>query len=335
MSSAAAPATGSTPPRRGQRRRRSAEDVAGLGRTGAGVFVAPALALIGLFLVFPAIWTIYLGMTDYRLTGFAAVDPEFVGLDNYARILGDPTFWRSLRLTLVFVLVSGIIGQSLLGFAVAWALRRITGWAKTLIETLVLAAWVVPASVASFLWIALLDRREGTLNEILGTTGMAWLIEYPMASIIVFNIWVGTAFSMLLFSSALAAVPPSQLESARMAGATGWQQLRDVVIPNIRGHILTNTLLITLWTFNTFTPYLVTAGGPNGESEIIAVYIYNTAIPGGQLGVGAAISLIMLLINLVVALGYLRVGRARGARPAEASAAEASAAEAGPTEKAP
>ncbi|ACQ80798.1 binding-protein-dependent transport systems inner membrane component [Beutenbergia cavernae DSM 12333] len=299
------------------------------------MFVAPALALIGLFLVFPAIWTIYLGMTDYRLTGFAAVDPEFVGLDNYARILGDPTFWRSLRLTLVFVLVSGIIGQSLLGFAVAWALRRITGWAKTLIETLVLAAWVVPASVASFLWIALLDRREGTLNEILGTTGMAWLIEYPMASIIVFNIWVGTAFSMLLFSSALAAVPPSQLESARMAGATGWQQLRDVVIPNIRGHILTNTLLITLWTFNTFTPYLVTAGGPNGESEIIAVYIYNTAIPGGQLGVGAAISLIMLLINLVVALGYLRVGRARGARPAEASAAEASAAEAGPTEKAP
>ncbi|WP_420111566.1 carbohydrate ABC transporter permease [Pseudactinotalea sp.] len=318
----ASAAGGGSPHRRRRLRRGAADDVAGLGLLGAGAFVAPALALIGLFLVFPALWTIYLGMTDYRLTGLQAVNPSFVGLDNYQRVLGDAAFWRSLRLTLVFVLLSGIIGQSLLGFAIAWALRRLTGWMKSVIETLVLAAWVIPASVSSFLWIALLDRRGGTLNEILGTQGTAWLIEHPMAAIIIFNIWVGTAFSMLLFSSALAAVPPSQLESARMAGAGGWQQLRDVVIPNIRGHILTNTLLITLWTFNTFTPYMVTAGGPNGASEILAVYIYNTAIPGGQLGVGAAISLIMLLINLVIALGYLRVGRARQAKPAEATAAE-------------
>ena len=114
---------------------------------------------------------------------------------------------------------------------------------------------------------------------------------------------------MQLFSSALSAVPPSQLESARMAGAAGWQQLRDVVIPNIRGHILTNTLMITLWTFNTFTPYLLTAGGPNKKTEILSVYIYRTAIPGGQLGVGAALSMIMLIINLFIALMYMRVGR--------------------------
>jgi multiple sugar transport system permease protein len=213
----------------------------------------------------------------------------------------------------VFVLGSGVIGQTLLGFSVAWSLRRLHGWAKSAIETVVLAAWVIPASVASFLWLALLDRRTGTLNGLADTPGTAWLIDYPMASIIVFNIWVGTAFSMLLFSSALDAVPPSQMESARMVGASAWQQLRDVVIPNIRAHILTNTLLITLWTFNTFNPYLLTAGGPNGESEILAVYIYRTAIPGGQLGMGAAISLIMLLINLIIALGYMRIGRARRA----------------------
>ena len=303
-------ATASTQPPRGRQRRRPA-DVAGLGRVGAGAFMAPALALIGLFLIFPALWTIYLGMTDYRLTGLAAADPQFVGLDNYADVLADAEFWRSLRLTLVFVLLSGVIGQTLLGFSVAWALRRLRPWAKSIVETLVLAAWVVPTSVGAFLWLALLDRRDGTLNRLLDTPGTAWLIEYPMASIIVFNIWVGTAFSMLLFSSALGAVPPSQLESARMAGASTWQQLRDVVIPNIRGHILTNTLLITLWTFNTFTPYLLTAGGPNGQSEILPVYIYRTAIPGGQLGVGAAISLLMLLINLVIALGYMRIGRER------------------------
>ena len=293
----------------GRRSRRRPDDVAGLGKAGASTFLVPALALIGLFLIFPALWTIYLGMTDYRLTGLAAADPQFIGLENYRQVLADAEFWRSLRLTLVFVLASGVLGQTLLGFCVAWSLRRLPRLAKGIIETLVLAAWVVPTSVGAFLWLALLDRREGTLNWLLDTPGTAWLIEYPMASVIIFNIWVGTAFSMLLFSSALGAVPPSQLESARMAGASTWQQLRDVVIPNIRGHILTNTLLITLWTFNTFTPYLLTAGGPNGASEILPVYIYRTAIPGGQLGVGAAISLLMLGINLVIALVYMRIGR--------------------------
>lgn len=291
--------------------RRRATDVAGLGVLRAGAFVTPALVVIALFLFFPAVWTVYLGMTDYRLTGLEAANTSFVGLDNYARALGDASFWNSLRLTVVFVAVSGVLGQSLLGFTLAWSTRRLAGWARTLLETVVLAAWVVPGSVHAFLWIALLDRRGGTLNMLLGTPGKAWLIEHPMAVIIVFNIWVGTAFSMQLFSSALSAVPPSQLESARMAGASGWQQLRDVVLPTIRGHILTNTLMITLWTFNTFTPYLLTAGGPNGRTEILSVYIYKTAIPGGQLGFGAALSMIMLLINLAIALVYMRVGRSR------------------------
>lgn len=295
-------------------RRRRADDVAGLGRLRAGLFVAPGLLLIGVFLLFPAVWTIWLGMTDYRLTGLAAANPQFVGLDNYVDALTDGSFWNSLWLTLIFVLFSGIIGQTVLGFGLAWAVRNVRGWAKSLIEGFVLAAWVIPASVASFLWLALLDRRGGTVNELLGTHGYAWLIDHPMESIIIFNIWVGTAFSMQLFSSALSAVPPSQIESARMVGASTWQQLRDVIVPNIKGHILTNTLLITLWTFNTFTPYLVTAGGPNGRSEILSVYIYQTAISGGQLGLGAAISLIMLLINLVIALGYIRVSRGRSRR---------------------
>jgi multiple sugar transport system permease protein len=295
-------------------RRRRADDVAGLGRARATLFAAPGLLLIGLFLLFPAIWTVYLGMTNYRLTGLAALNPRFVGLDNFSQALNDPRFWNSLWLTLLFVFLSGIVGQTVLGFALAWMMRNVRGWVKTLIETLVLAAWVIPASVVSFLWLALLDRREGTLNAILGTDGSAWLIEHPMECIIIFNIWVGTAFSMQLFSSAISAVPPSQLESARMVGANTWQQLRDVILPNIKGHLLTNTLLITLWTFNTFTPYLLTAGGPNGATEILSVYIYRTAIPGGQLGLGAAISLIMLLINLAIALMYTRVSRAGSGR---------------------
>lgn len=298
--------------RAGQRRpRRRAEDVAGLGRGRATLFVVPALVLIVLFLLFPAVWTIYLGLTNYRLTGLAAAHTEFIGLGNYLATLRDPAFWNSLRLTIAFVAFSGVIGQTVVGFTLAWSTRRIAGWARTLLESVVLAAWVIPGSVVSFLWIALLDRRGGTLNVLLNMPEKAWLIEHPLAVIIIFNIWCGTAFSMQLFSSALSAVPPSQLESAQMAGASGWQQLRDVVLPTIRGHILTNTLMITLWTFNTFTPYLLTAGGPASRSEILSVYIYKTSIPGGQLGHGAALSVLMLLINLVIALAYMRVGRGR------------------------
>src|SRR6266542_827805 len=98
-------------------------DVVGLGRLRAIGFVAPALALIGVFLVCPALWTLYIGATTYRLTGVAARTPDLVGLDNYRRALSDPTFYRSLRLTLVFVLGSAVVGQNVLGFALAYALR--------------------------------------------------------------------------------------------------------------------------------------------------------------------------------------------------------------------
>jgi multiple sugar transport system permease protein len=177
------------------------------------------------------------------------------------------------------------------------------------LEALILMAWILPGSVVVFLWQALLNRQDGTLNAILHTPGTAWLLDHPLAVIIVFNVWRGTAFSMLLFSAAIANVPTSQLETARVAGATAGQQLRDVVFPHIRGHVLTNTLLISLWTFNDFTPYLLTGGGPDHRSETLPVYIYRTSLEGGQLGYGSAISLIMLVINLVVALVYIRLLR--------------------------
>ena len=292
-------------------RRHLDEDAAGLGRARASAFVTPALILIGVFLVFPALWTLYLGVTNWRLTGLAAAEPEFVGLDNYLDALTDDRFLSSLYRTLIFVAASAIAGQMVLGFTIAWLMRRASKTLRGVVETLVLIAWILPASVIAWLWLVLLDRRSGTMNTILGTEGTAWLLEYPMQSIIAFNIFNGTAFSMLLFSSALASIPPSQLETARMAGAGIWATLRDVVFPNIRGHILTAMLLVTLWTFNVFTPFLLTQGGPGQETEIFPVLIYRLALQTGQLGRGAAFSLIMILINLVIALVYLRVLRER------------------------
>ena len=286
-------------------------DAAGLGHARATAFVVPALLLVGAFLVFPAMWTLYLGLTDYRLTGIAAAHPQFVGLTNYTTAFGDAQFRNSLWLTILFVLGSAIIGQTCMGFGIAWSVRSVPRLVRGVVETLVLLAWILPSSVVAYLWIAYLGRGDGTLNTILQTQGTDWLLAHPMLSIIVFNTWRGAAFSMLLFSAALNAVPPSQLETARMSGASTLQQFRDVVFPHIRGHILTNTLLISLWTFNDFSPYLLTAGGPNHASETLPVYIYNSALNAGQLGYGSAISLIMLVVNLVIALFYLRLLKER------------------------
>jgi multiple sugar transport system permease protein len=287
-------------------------DAVGLGRWRAVGFIAPALALIGFFLVFPGIWTLYIGATNFRLTGVTAKVPEFVGLENFKAALGDETFYHSLWLTLIFVFGSAVIGQNGLGFTLAWALRDAPKWLKRTLESLVLLAWILPSSVVAFLWVAMLDRDGGTVNELLGSTpGIAWLVQYPLLSIIIFNIWRGTAFSMMLYSAALSSVPPSHLETARLAGSSGTQTLRDVVLPYIRRYALTNTLLITLWTFNDFTPFLITATAR--DAEIVAVYIYNHALYLGEMGYSGAISLIVLLINLLLALVYLRVGRRRSA----------------------
>lgn len=282
-----------------------------LGRKGAVGFVAPAAGLIGLFLLFPAVWTLYLGLTNMELTGIAAAEPQFVGVDNFLDALLDRRFRNSLWVTLWFVLGSAVIGQTVFGFTLAWVLRNWTSWLRQVFEVVVIIAWILPASVVAFLWIAMLNR-DGTLNQVLPlVSDLPWLLERPLLSIIVFNVWRGTAFSMLLFAAALNSIPPSYLETAELAGASLFQQLRDIVIPRLRAHILTVLLLISLWTFNLFTPYLITGGGPGRRTEILPVYIYETAIRFGELGYGAAVSALMLGINFVIAMVYLRIGRER------------------------
>lgn len=276
----------------------------------ASIFLSPATIIIIIFLVVPAFWTIYLGITNYSLTGFSAVNQEIVGLDNFKRAVNDPAFFNSLKVTFLFTLGSAIFGQAVLGFFLAWILFGLSKRVRNTVEIIVIAAWMVPSSVVSFLWIAFLNGDSGTLNAILGSQ-TRWLIDYPLESIIVFNIWRGTAFSMLLFAAAVASIPKSHLEVARVAGATRGQQLRTIVLPAIRPYILTDILLITLWTFNDFGPYLLTAGGPGQETELLAVFIYNNALRFLDFGYASAIAAIMLLINLILSLIVISSGRKR------------------------
>lgn len=279
-----------------------------LGTRSAALFLTPSGVLIGVFLIFPALWTIYLGLTNYRLTGPTAAESQFVGIDNYTRALTDPAFTGSLSLTLVYVLGSALIGQAILGFSLAWTMRDWRPRVRRAVEMLVVIAWIIPGSVVAFLWLAFLDGNAGTLNQILGLD-TSWLLRHPLLAIIVFNTWRGTAFSMMLFGAALASLPPSHLQTAKLVGASTFQQLRDIVLPSIRGYITTTILLISLWTFNDFGPYLLTGGGPAGRTEVLPIFIYERALRFFDFGYGSAASTVMLAINLAFALIYLRLSR--------------------------
>ena len=279
-----------------------------LGKGAATAFLTPSMLFIGVFLLVPAFWTLYLGLTNYKLVGVEALKPSFVGLANFEKALQDPQFLSSLKLTVIYVIGSAILGQALLGFILAWVLNELSPRIRNFVELIVIFSWIVPGSVVAFLWFAFFNKEEGTLNAILGVE-VDWLLDYPMLSIIIFNIWRGTAFSMLLFSAAIASIPKSHLEVARVAGASKFQQLRKIVLPTARAYILTNMLLITLWTFNDFGPYLLTGGGPGGETQTLPIFIYDSALRYLDFGYGSAIAAIMLFLNLILSLIVIRMSR--------------------------
>ena len=232
-----------------------ASDAAGLGRTRAVAFVAPALLLIAAFLVFPAVWTIYLGLTDYRLTGAAAADPQFVGLDNYRAALTDPAFRNSLWLTIVFVFGSAIIGQSVLGFLIAW-MMRVASPRRSRPSSRPSSCWPGSCPARSSRSCGSRSSNATAARSTRSSTrpghGLAARVPDGLDHHLQHLARHGVLDDAVLRRAG--AVPPSQLETARLAGASSWQQFRDVVFPHIRGHILTNTLLISLWTFNDFGP---------------------------------------------------------------------------------
>ncbi len=286
-------------------------------RTGL-TFLLPALVFLTVFLVFPFLWIFYVSFTNETLTGSGALNPQIVGTANYTRLFDFSTwmtrgkFGNALLITAQFVLGSALIGQVGLGLALAIAFYRRKGILREFVYTLVILAWIIPDVVVAFSWIAFLDRDFGTLNAILSRLGLGrpdWQLQQALLSIIVFNTWRGTAFSMLLFSSALETIPPSYLETADVVGASFGQKLRDILLPLLRGHILTDLILITLWTFNTFTPFLITGGGPAYRTELASIYTWRVAFQFFEFGQGGAIAVVVMLINFVLALAYLAMLR--------------------------
>jgi len=310
-----------TEPHRDQPRRR-VRNFSLLSNLAGAVFMTPAGLLVSVFVIVPFFWIIFVSFTNRTLLGRTALNPEFVGLANYLTLFDPATFFQrgqfgfSLILTTQFVLASALIGQALLGLLLAWLIQTVPPAVKRITETFVIAAWILPEVVIGFAWFAFLDRDQGTLNMLLTSVGLPpgdFLLQQPFWVIVVFNTWRGAAFSMMLFSSAFSSIPPSYFQAADVAGASSWQKFRDIGLPLIRGHIVTDLILITMWTFNTFTPFLLTNGGPSYRTELVSIYNYRVAFHDFQFGKGAAVGVIMMLINLAFALVYLWLGRKKRA----------------------
>jgi multiple sugar transport system permease protein len=276
----------------------------------------PAALILALFFVLPAVWAVYLSFTDKALLGLGATETHFIGLDNYRAFGQIADFNKFLWNTLVFVTGSAVIGQTGIGFGLALLLHYATGRGYRLSHlayAAVLVAWISPPVFAGSVWGGIFEYRHGLLNTALGKVGLGpvdMLGQYPMLSVIIADVWRGTAFAMVIFLGALQTIPPSIYEAARVDGAGTWQRFWDQTLPSLRHVVAIVLITTTLVTMGSFLLILIlTNGDPGYQTETIALFAYHRAFVQYQIGFGAAISVLLLALNLLFAAFYLYVAR--------------------------
>ncbi|KND27100.1 carbohydrate ABC transporter permease [Streptomyces stelliscabiei] len=272
--------------------------------------LTPATVLLLLFLAGPIGYCAYIAFTDLQLTGQA--EDSFVGLENFRTAFGDEAFLNAVRLTLVFTVVSALLGQNTLGLVLAALMRRASKPVRTLVGGVVVTAWVLPEVVAGFLLYAFF-RREGTLNALLDWLRLPsqnWLYTLPILAVSFANVWRGTAFSMLVYSAALNEIPKEITEAAEVDGASGMRRMWHITLPMIRRSIGTNLMLITLQTLSVFgLIWVMTRGGPGGRSQTLPLFMYEEAFQKSMIGYGTAVALLLLVVGSLFSVLYLRLLR--------------------------
>jgi multiple sugar transport system permease protein len=225
-------------------------------------------------------------------------------LESYRALLTDRSFYGMVVTTVIFV-TGSVLLQLAIGFAIAWlidAARRRRAPGTLVARVAVVSAWVIPGVLAGVLWkILLIENRSGIVNYYLGRVGLGPLplISSPilaLVSVVVANVWRGCAFSMILLYAGMQRVPRELHEAADLEGVSAWQRLRWLLVPQLAPVIALNLVLITIASFNTFT-----GGGPARRTEVISLFMYRLGFFDLQAGRAAAVAVVMLIVNLMLA----------------------------------
>ncbi|CAA9468133.1 MAG: ABC transporter, permease protein 1 (cluster 1, maltose/g3p/polyamine/iron) [uncultured Rubrobacteraceae bacterium] len=281
------------------------------------VWMAPLLAIVTLFYLYPAFEVLRFSFTNSNLLQ-QNYDYTF---GTYVRTLGDSVLYDVIWTTAVFVIASVVL-QLALGLLIAVAAnrarrRKLPG--MVFMRSVILSAWVMPGVVIGIVWAIVLNEASyGLANLLLSTVGIgsvAWLSNpnTALVSIIVANVWRGTAFSMILQYAGLQSIPDELYEAAEVDGAGALQSFWYITIPQLKPIILINIILITISTLNTFDMILpLTGGGPGRATEVLSLRTYNVIFGQFSLAGGAVLAVIMLAISLGLTLGYRRLLRSEG-----------------------
>jgi multiple sugar transport system permease protein len=269
-------------------------------------WLLPAIALLAVLFIVPVVYAIFLAFTNLQLLGPHAQSFQFTGTANLSRMFGDSVFWHSLFLTAIFVVASGIVAQTVFGFALALLMQRALPPLRLGIGAIVILAWVLPEISAAFIWYAA-GQAGGAISLLTRSPNTNYLSTSAMLIVCIANAWRNTAFSMLVFSAGLRNVPEEVNEAAQLEGAGYWRRLFSVTIPIMRPTIFTNLLLITLATLSDFTLiFAMTQGGPGNDTAILPVYSYIEAFQFNELGYGTAIALALIVLGGLFSLLYVR-----------------------------
>lgn len=263
----------------------------------AMLLALPALTVFGLFSIWPLISVVR--YATWRWSGTS--EPVSVGLDNFVRMMSDSQLWQSLGVTVIFALITVPLFL-VLSTVIAWAIEGLK--AERFVKALLFAPGVITVAGSAIAWFLLYNPDFGLLVEL---TGFALPYNSSpaagMAYIILFTLWQQTGYGVLVASAGLRGIPAEIKEAARVDGADESQVRRLITLPLLRPVMIFLTVIGTVFALQAYTAvYLLTRGGPYGSTRVIGYYLYETAFERFDLGYGAALTLLVLVITLAIAL---------------------------------
>jgi len=271
------------------------------------LLILPALLIICLVSLYPALYSIFLSVNTFRRG-----ERVFVGTRNFEQILASANFWDSLRLTAIYGVLFVLLTM-IFAFILAVMLNRRLNYTG-LFMTMIFVPWILSEVVTGVIFRWLFLPGYGLLQDLLSPLfGDIAFLGHPqgaMGVVIGATIWRTLAFAMLLILAGLQTIPGEVYEAGAIDGANGWQSFWSITWPLVRPTTLVIVLLLTLQAINATGLFLsITNGGPGRATEVLSVSMYREAIVFFNFGYGAALAVLMLLINIVLAAIYIRTMR--------------------------